>query len=63
MVLARSYPSADLLHTKAIDLYQAVNEFGLLDDTVYGKAEEREAIKLWMDAHPKSIGELEKSKR
>jgi hypothetical protein len=61
--LERSHKSANLLHRKAIDLYQRINELGDADGGVkYGRQEERRAIEQWKSTHETEIEAAEFSK-
>jgi hypothetical protein len=62
LVLERSHKSANLLHRKAIDLYQRINELGDLVNVKYGKDEERRIIDQWMKTHESEVEALEFSK-
>jgi hypothetical protein len=63
LVLERSHKSANLLHRKAIDLYQRINELGDADGGVkYGRQEERRAIEQWKCNHETEIEAPEFSK-
>jgi hypothetical protein len=62
-VLERSHKSANLLHRKAIELYNRILELGKDDEKVYGRAEELKFIELWKVQHSKEVESPEVSKR
>ena len=62
-VLGRSEKSAELLHRKAVDLYQNIAEFGKKDEKLYGKANELKAIKKWINEHKTHAEKSDSSQR
>ena len=63
VVLERSHPSATLLHRKAIDLYQRINELGREDNTIYGTTEDRRKIENWESQHDREVEQHEFSEK
>jgi hypothetical protein len=53
-VLKWSHESADLLHLKATDLYERIDDLGRQDRAPYIKEEQRRTIEHWINTHPKS---------
>jgi hypothetical protein len=62
-VLERAHPSAAVLHRKAFDLYNRINELGNEDGLVYGNLEDREVIDNWAIEHPGKVETVDDSAR